>query len=259
METSARLSSPWQLFRGVLRDYRRQWWRYSLIVGAVALPVSLMSLAPSLASDTTIAPYVSLASLVMNVALLWAVTQPDLNQRPDWFSATYYDSSMALLRFILVAFVLAASLLPAVLGLTIYGFSLASPLTSASLGERIILGVLAGVFAIPSLWLAVRLGFALIWVVVRRVRPVAAFALSWQLTRRRYWQILGRVVGGLALILLLLVAPASALIGLTVVSGIKFFAIALQLLASIVMLPLVNLLAYSIYVELGGDTVHEVS
>ena len=239
-----KLPSGWQLFRGSLTDFRSHIWRYLLIVGIVSLPSQLIGLSTGLSADAAITSYVTFASLFMTVALIWAIVR--YQGEPMKLRQAYYDSSGALLRFLLVAAVLGLLLIPAVLGASLYALG-QSPSGSTTLVEQLILGALGLLLASPSFYWLLRFGLSLYRVIGTNDWPRASLGYARRLTTGRFWAIAGRAALLLIWTLLLLVAPTIVCVGLAMLTNLDIFLNLLQLLASLIVLPFVHLYGFRLF------------
>ncbi len=240
---SSNISSGWSLWRQTLSAYKLHFWRYTGLVLLVIVPTSVLSATTS--GDATIAAYGSLASLIMNVALIYVVIL--YGNTPDskiTFRTLFYDSSAVLIRYLVVGFLLAIMLIPAALGLGLLNFG--SP-NVPPLGEIILLAIIALIAASPSIYLLIRNGLAAITVYGDNRRPLEALRRSRQLTQGRFWVILGRyLILGLGIILAAL--PISFVcIGLFLLTHVQFFISLYSVINAAIILPLLYIYLFNLH------------
>lgn len=245
------LPSAWQLFRGSLDAFWMHPWRYLIIVGIVTVPSNLIGLSASLASDTTVSFYLNLASLFMTGALLWAVVHAQAETTLKLRQA-YYEGSAILLRFVVVAAVLAMMVLPAAIGLSLYNLGSASTGGSVSLGIQLLLGFLALLLSLPTFYWLVRFGLSIFRVAAAGEWPMAALKASRKLTLGYFWPLAGRLVLLLVWIALLMIVPLIVLIGLAILTHAIFFIVLLQIAFSLIAVPFISLYTYRLYQALQG-------
>jgi hypothetical protein len=242
------IDSGWQIFRYALGLYRAHWKRYVKILAVVSVPVSIVSVIHLGSADAVAQSYVSFASIVMNVAFIWAAAQTiDTGKAPTVRSA-YYDGSLALVRFVLVSFIIFAIMLPAAAGVALYVLGLKAADYYGVYGPELIFdGGLSLLLVALTVWLLVRFGLTPFAIVDTDLRPVLALRRIRALSLRRFWTIASRL-GMLALFLIAVAAP-SALI----VFGLAFLPIGvlplilLQILATLTVLPIGNLYLLRLY------------
>lgn len=221
-----------------------------LIVGVVAVPVNLLGLFGTLSEDTSFNAYSTIAALFMNVALLTAIVHlaGGANQRLSLGDA-YYDGSSAVLRFVIVSAVLSLLALPLLIALVVYTIgTYPTAGTVPGPAEHAILGGVAFLVALPSLWLLTRFLLALPITVADGQRPVAALRRARQLTLGRFWAVLGRLFA-LAIVTLavslVLYAPFVGL-GLVLPNQASLFFAVYQIILSLLLLPFINIYLYKL-------------
>jgi hypothetical protein len=247
--------SGWKLFRASLKDYKTNWKRYLLILGVVAVPANIISYIYSSSADQVASAYISFASIIMNVAFLWAITRGDKNGKLPGLREAYYDGSAAFVRFVLVSLVLVVMLIPAALGLALYTASLtAASYSGTNAGELALIGLIAVVLSIPSALLLVRYALAPIAAVYDDMRPFAALKLSRKFARKRYWVLLGRYA---QLVVYLIIVSIPAVIVTSLLSYFGWIAIAtvfFGIATTLVVLPLANRYLLNMFHELTAAT-----
>jgi hypothetical protein len=208
----------------------------------VTVPVDLASVFPQLAGDATVSAFASFAAIVMNVSIIWAILRRQETGQVPRLAAAYYDSSVALVRFLLVTLALVVMLFPAGLGASLYSAALsAAGSTGVSIVELLLVGLVAFILSTPSIYLMTRYGLAPLLTIRDGLRPVAALRLSRRLTLGRFWRVLGRYFM-LGIFVVLLSIPATiltvifSLLKLTTVATFVFEAV-----TTILVLPVTNL------------------
>lgn len=250
-----KLTSSWKLFRRSLGQYRAAWRRYVLVTGLVAGPVALLSMFIR-SDDAMSGAFISMALVVMNVALMWSIVHQFRHGFLPKLSDAYYDSSHLFLRFALVSFALVAMLIPLAFGLILLGISLmdtaVTPITSGEFG---LLTLVTLVIGLPSFYLMVRYLLALVAVAAHDLRPVAALRTSNRATQGRFWATVARLLA-LVFYMLLISVPISVVTALLAFGqltalGIMFF----NLLTTVIALPIANLYLFNLYHALTGEKV----
>lgn len=248
MSVAHKIPSGWQLWKKTITDFRRHFWRYILLVLVVIVPSRLINALSS--GDSTVAVYTLIASLFMNGAIIYAVirfkSEPNSKLK---LRELYYNSSTALLRYIIVSFVLALMLIPAAFGLWLTG-SGSSAIAAPPLGEQILLGLIGFMISIPSIYLLIRNGLSTLIVYEGTSWPSDALRRSRELTKGYFWAILLRYLI-LALGLLVAILPLTIIfIGLFLLTQIQFFTTLNQIVNVALVLPLFYLYAYELYKNL---------
>lgn len=243
-QTLKRLPNGWQLFRGSLRDYRANPWRYIMLVGVVTVPSALITMSPTLAADASVASAIGLAQLFMTVALFWAVVH--FRGKPMKLRQAYYDGSAAVMRFIVVTMVLALILVPAAVGVSIFALG-QSPGSSNGVVEQLLLGFITLLLSSPTFYWLVRFGMSIYRVVASDAWPIAALSYSRELTIGRFWPVTGRILLLLVWMLLLIIVPTVVLIGLAILTKLVIFIGLFNIVVNITLLPVVYLYLYRLY------------
>jgi hypothetical protein len=248
MSQAASQPSVWKLWKEVAASYRTHFWRYTLIVLVVALPTTAFTAISQ--GDATVAAYGALAALFMNAALLYAIITCQAQEKVK-LRTFYYNSSIAIVRYVIVGIVLAIMLIPAAFGLSLVGLG-GGISEIPSVGEVTLLGIIGLILAIPSIYLIIRNGFALIGVFESGIWPGAALQASRQITQGRFWGLFLRYIG-MSLGLLVVALPIAFIcIGLFTVSQEPLFLSLYQILNTAIILPLFYLYLYRLYISLGG-------
>ena len=248
-----KLVSSWRLFRTSLGQYRAGWRRYVMITGLVAAPVALLSMVVR-PDDAMSGAFISMALVVMNVALVWSIMHHLRHGGLPTLASAYYESSSLFLRFVLVSFALVSMLIPLAFGLILLGISLmdtaATPITSGEFGLLTLVTVVIG---LPSFYLMVKYLLALVAVAVHDLRPIAALRTSSRAVSGRFWATVGRMIA-LVFFMLVISVPISLITALLAFGklsalGIMFF----NLLTTIIALPIANLYLFNLYQALIDD------
>ena len=236
-----KLISAWKLWRAAWSDFRADWKYYAKILAVVAIPINLLGLSSSLSTDPSVNAYTSVAAIIMNVALIWAIVYAEKNKFVPGIAVSYYDGSVAIVRFLLATVVLVVWLIPAAFGAAIYLASLNVVSAGATLSEQLLIGSVCILIALPSVWLLTRFGLAPLVTVESGMRPIAALRYARNLTLGRFWRTLSHYAL-LALYLIGLAVPIA--IVTAVLSFLKLGAVPtvfFQLATTFTTLPLANL------------------
>ncbi len=236
----------WRLFRDSLSDFGLHPWRYLFLVGIVAVPTNLISLATVIAGDPTTILYENLGSIFMTTALIWAVTHAQKDDSMKLRQAYYEGSTMAV-RFILILVVLAAMSIPAAVGLSLYSLGTSTATGTAPLPVQLILGGLAILLAIPTFYWMVRYGLVIIRLAITDEWPIAALKSIRRLTLGYFWPLARRAAQLVLWILLLMIVPGIVFVTLAAATHAVIFIIFLQLSFSLVIWPFSALYIYRLY------------
>lgn len=245
-----RITSGWGLFRTSLRAFVIDWRLYIKVLAIVAIPVDLITLIPSLASNASLSDYTSMAAIIMNVALLWVVIRRREGGLKSTLAEAYYDGNVALIRYVLVSVLLVLMLIPLALGLALYGASLYVQNADPFSAVELVIALVSLLLASPTLFMLVRFGFAPVVVVRDGLRPFASLHRSWRLTRKRFWPVAGRLI---LLIVFLALASLPATVITVLLSALKAKVAAtavFEIVETLVALPIFNLYLLELYREL---------
>ncbi len=235
------LPSAWILWRASWKNFRVYWLHYVKVMAVVSLPINLLGLSTSLATDASLNAYISIAAILMNVALIWAIFQIEKTGQAPRLSSSYYDGSVAIVRYLLVSISLVLMLVPAAFGAAIYLSSIRAIDTASSTPEQLLIGLVCVLIALPSVWLIVRFGLAPIVAIVYGLSPFAALRYARSLTLGHFWQTAGRY-GMLGLGLIALAVPiALATAGLSLLKLGPLATLFGQLATTFTALPLANI------------------
>jgi hypothetical protein len=242
-----KITSAWDLLRASFREYRANWKPYMKIIAIVAIPANLISLM-NLSGDTTAQSYISFASVVMNVALIWALVQHERANKVPKVAAAYYEGTGGLVSFMLVSFALVVIVLPAAIGSTFYGASSQAAGYAGSFGpEQIVLGLLALILSLPTLYWLVRCGLAPFITIREGLRPMAALKLSRRYTLGRFWPVAGRFALLAVFILVLLVPIGLIYFLLSLLNLGNTPVVVFNILATLTVLPIANIYMMRLY------------
>lgn len=251
---TARLSSPWQLFRAAVRDFRADFWRYLRLIAIVAVPINIIGLIP--AGDGTgaadpLAAFTPFAAIIMNVALIWAIVRRAETGTFPTLAQAYYDGSATLVRYLLVSAVVVIMLLPAAFAATFYGIGiLGGAAAGATVPEEVLIGLVCLLLALPSFYLLVRHGLAPFATVREGYRPIAALRLSRSLTAGRFWPTAGRLVMMAVFIGVISLPITAVTVALLLVGYNGLAAVIFEIITTLIALPLTNLYLFHLYREL---------
>ena len=243
-----KIPSAWRLFWDAFADFRHDWKRYVLILAVVTVPISIANLFSIGSSDQLAGSYLSLFSIITNVAVIWAMVQREKTGTVSKLGEAYYDGSAALVRFLLITLTLVSMLLPAALGIALYLAALTAQDASGISGPEIIgVGIVALALAAPSFYLVVRYVLAPFGAVRDGLRPIAALRRSRLYTLGRFWPLAGRYFL-LLIFLTILGLPlylVSSAFNLVKQPGIASFVFGV--LATLILLPVGNLFMLRTY------------
>lgn len=225
-------------------NYRRNAKLLAAIALVVALPGGLLTLA---GVDPVISAYISLATVLMNLALIWTIDQ--LRQGHSvTVKRAYYEGTATVVQFMLTSVFLLLLLLPLALGGLLFN-SAAGGASSASIGtpERLLVAILWLILAVPSLFWLVRRLFALLIVVEDKTTPLAAIRRSRELVKGRSWPVFGRLAALAAVVVVVILIPTVLLIVAASATILNFGLAALQLAVSLTVLPWSYIYLHKLY------------
>jgi hypothetical protein len=249
-----KLPSAWRLFRTALREFRTDWKPYAKILAVVALPTNLINLIPSFASDPSVSPYLSLAAVVMNVALLWAIVQRHEAGKVPGVARTYYEGTAPFIRYVLATVLLVLMLIPAAFGSSLFLTALLGGAAAGSTGmELALVGLVALIFALPSFWLLIRYGLAPLVVIREHLRPVASLRRARRLTLGHFWGVAARFVLLIVFLALLSLPITLVTILLSIVKLSALGVVIFEIVSTLTALPIANLYLLALYRELEGS------
>jgi hypothetical protein len=235
-----------KLFKHALIDFWRFKGSFVATTALVAAPLAILANL-GLSQDSTFSAYSSFASLIMNLALIWLVMALKSGQKPTMGQA-YYKGTSTLVRFLLIVFSFFFMSIPFLLGALFYIQGVTGTTVAASGPEKMLLGVVWFILAIPSVLLLSKYLLSIFALVDKNLTPFAALSYSSRLVKGRTLRVLMRVVA-LAIISILIVAMMAMCIILFSLKG-ALATVALtgvQLVSIVVLLPIINLYLYGLY------------
>ncbi len=247
-----------ELLSGSLSDLWQMKGTLAAVLLIIALPVAVITLSLALSNpddSNSISPlisYTSLATLFMNVALVWSIIERKTGRNVN-VALAYYKGTASAVRFMLVAVVMAFEFLPFLLGATIYKNGVTGGITSAGLAEHLLLALVWALFAWPSAFLLVRSAFALIIVAAGSSTPISAMRQSFKLVKGQSLAVFGRLCVLVLVMVLLLVVPSSVVISLSNKTLQAYGSLVLQLIATLVFLPYSSIYLYNLFLGLQNE------
>lgn len=250
--TKSPVQGGWKMFTESLTLYRANWWGLAKIILIVSLPVNLATSFSTIQADSVLGPFLSLGQLVMNVALVYAVSRLFEGEKLPSATDAYYDGSSVMVRYLLVTFLAVMMMFPALIGMMLLGLVFVpDSVIQTTVAEQGLMAFLALLFTIPTIYLLVRNGLGLIAVVREPLRPFAALRASRLITHRYFWMVLRRGI---------LIAFCAALISLPIsaltVAGYSYLKwqqasiIFFQLATSLTALPIITIYFFKLYLAL---------
>ena len=218
----------WKRLRDSIFFWRNGIGPLSGVVAVMALPLSLQGLS----SGGEASAYTSLASLFMGLAVVWSVGRLRREQTVSIKSA-YYEGTAPIIKYMLVLLVLALQALPFLAAASAYSLGLAG---AASLAEKLVLGALGLLLALPTLYWLPRYALAILW--VHETQPLAALRASKQLVDGKYWLVLANLLLFTLVCVAALILPTILLAMAYQATGQEIYMIILQLLSTLVLMPL---------------------
>lgn len=257
--SSIKPASAWKMFRAALLDLKHGWKRYVLIMAIVAVPMNLFLLAPGLSTDPAFQAYSLIFLVIMNVALLWAISTHERTGQVPGLAAAYYDGSIAIVRFLLTMLALVLMLIPVTFATVLYILGSAVVDASGTLPEQMLILFACLLISMISGWLIVRFGLAPIIVVADGTRPVHALRYARTLTLGRFWRVFARMAA-LVLFVAITALPIAAVTAL--LSALHLAPLAtlfFELITTFTALPLINIYGLRLYrdLEKGYHSVNE--
>jgi hypothetical protein len=232
-----------RLAAGSIKFFGRNAKKLMLVAAVVAVPSTLLRLAMNEAPGD-ISAYLFLASVFTNLALIWAIKELDAG-RPAKVKLAYYKGTASVVPFILVTFVLTFQSIPFLLGMILFVLGAVGSNVSLSLGENLLLGGMWAVLSLPTVYWLNRYLLA-IFAAAEGQPPMQALKTSKIKVKGSSWRVLGRQ-GALAI----------AIIGCLLVPTLlaqqldgQLLLFVMQLVTSIVILPLALVYLYKLYQDL---------
>lgn len=222
------------------------------IILLIMLPVVLLDLVTG--GDQTLGSYGSFATLIMNVAVIYAVIKLKTGSSKVSVSMAYYAGTARFVAFVCVVGLLGAQMIPLLIGGLIY----LSGSTGATVGlgpvEMVLLGGIWLLFALPTLRWLTRSVFAVYLVQDSKVGPISAVKQSSALVRGKSWQTLGKILAGSVLMIIVLILPALAVSTLPETASllVKLATSLLQVISALILVPFASIYGFNILEALGG-------
>ena len=245
MAKSAHLPQARRLIADSFRDTWRNKRSLVPIILIVMVPVLLLGLTMGAASSAS--AYGSLATLIMNVAVITTVMHLAAGTKHVKLAEAYYGGTRRFVPFVLVVLMLMAQTLPLLFGGLLY-VSGSGGTVGLGLPEKLILVGMWAVIALPTFrWLA-RSIFALYIVQDDDVSPVAAVRASSALVRGATWRVGVRLLAATLTIFVLIIGPALVAATLPADSGLgsQLLLAGLQLLLGLVVVPFAAMYGYKL-------------
>jgi hypothetical protein len=204
-------TGPWRLFRESLTDLRGSWKRLFWVMAVVLIPLNVIGLIPSVASDPGASVVAYGAIILLNVALLWAIVQYKRTGHVPGPGTAYYDGSEAIIRTLITVFWLTIMMIPALISTVLILIAgTVAEISGSPWSETLLIDLVLVLLAIPTIWLTVRFGLAPVAAVADGLRPWPALRYARQLTLGRFWRTLA-TYGALLVFVVLLALPITAI------------------------------------------------
>ncbi len=222
------------------------------IILLIMIPVVALNLLTN--SDQTLGTYGSFATLIMNIAIIYAVIRLKTGTKKVTLAEAYYGGTTRFVAFMCVVALLGLQLIPMLIGGLIY----VSGSTGATVGlgpvEMALLGGIWLLFAVPTFRWLTRSVFALYLVQDSAMRPVAAVKASSSLVRGKSWSVFGRMLVGTIFMILVLILPSLAISTLPESASLisKIATSLLQILSALILVPFASVYGYNILEAIGG-------
>lgn len=213
-----------------------------LIAAVVAFPSALLRLAVDAQED--VSSYLFLASMFTNLALIWAIREFHAG-RPVKAKQAYYKGAASVVPFILVVFVLTFQSLPFLLGMVLFVLGTGGSEVPLSLGENLLLGLVWAILSIPTIYWLNRYLFS-IFAAAEGSTPIQALRISKSKVKGSSWRVLMRLAALVVAVTLVLMIPV--FLAQQIESLALLFA--MQLVTSMVILPLVLIYLYKLHQDL---------
>ncbi|MFI5240744.1 MAG: hypothetical protein ACHQUB_03495 [Candidatus Saccharimonadia bacterium] len=222
------------------------------LVAIIAVPLAILGNIFGLGQDPQFSAYTSFLSLIMNVALIWMIVQLWQGEKPRIRDA-YYRGTGSFVRFIILAVMLTLMLIPFLIGGLIYLSGISGATLIASTGEKIALGIVWFVFALPSILLIARYFLGVYVLIAEDETPIGAFRRSGKLVKGHTLRVLVRLLILAIVAILVLSLPALAVLSGTQSLSVNIGLTGLQLISTLVVLPFANLYLYGLYRKLADE------
>jgi hypothetical protein len=170
------------------------------------------------------AVYHSVLLVVVSLAVIWALRQTFAGRKTSIRHA-FYKGMHPLIPYLLVLIVVALQMVPALVGVTIYGIVDANGL-AVNFAEQAVWLLLLGLLALLSLYMITSSAMALYVVTLPDMTPLRALRSARELVRFRRWQVMRKMLFlPLALLALAVLVMMPFLLWLTPVADYVFIAI----------------------------------
>jgi hypothetical protein len=244
------LATTPRLMKTALIGYKRHWWQYLKITGIVAVPVAIISgLASS--SEPSISAYINMSTMIMNVALIWAIIQHRDRQEPT-LRVAYYEGTTKLVQFILTSLLLVVMALPLIIGISIYVLGTTGSAGVSTGQERIIILGLSLLISIPSILMLTRSAFSTYLIFHPGVTPLQAIRQSRALVKDRFFAVISRLLlmGALSIVVFV-----GLILGVVLVQGNSnnWTLAGMQLLVNLILMPILHLYLLNLAWSLKGE------
>lgn len=155
--------------------------------------MNFLLLASGLPNDPIFQAYSLIFLVIMNVALLWAISTHERTGQVPGLAAAYYDGPIAIVRFLLTMLALVLMLIPVTFATVLYILGSAVVDASGTLPEQMLIPFACLLISMISGWLIVRFGLAAVIVVAGLTRPLHALRYARTLTLGRFWRVFARM------------------------------------------------------------------
>lgn len=222
------------------------------IILLIMTPIVILNLLTG--NDQTLGTYGSFATLIMNIAIIYAVIKLKTGSKKLSLSQVYYGGTTRFVAFMCVVALLGAQLIPALLGGLVY----VSGSTGATVGlgavEKTLLGGVWLLFSIPTFRWLTRSVFALYLIQDPDMRPIAAVRASSALVRGKSWSVFGRILIGTIFMVGVLLIPSLLISTLPETASLiyKLATGLLQIISALILVPFASMYGYNIVEALGG-------
>jgi hypothetical protein len=182
------------LTKATFRAYRANWRIYMLVVAVIVVPVNILNLSSRLASAPGFTAYAGVASLLMNLALIYTTVRIINSEKKPTIREAYYEGTASMVRFTIAAAALLVMMVPLAIGGVVSSFAASAEGVTAPLAEQLLLNGVAWLISLISLWWLTRFGLSVFAVVQDGATPWRALKAARRLTLRRFWRVLGRLL-----------------------------------------------------------------
>lgn len=222
------------------------------IILIVMLPLVVLGFVTN--NDQITGSYGSLATLVMNLAVIYAVVRFKTKGKNLTLNQAYYEGTTRFVPFVGVIALLALQMIPLLIGGLIYVSGSTGATVGLGLPELSLLAGLWLLIGLPSLRWLTRSVFGLYLVLNEKNSPVAAIRASAALVRGRSWLVFYRLLAAALLLFVIIIIPSLAVSSLPSQSGwgVRLATEVLQLASSLILVPFASVYGYNLLEALGG-------